>query len=93
MSAVDDIRKLLQDFLAPELRAISVCLDAIEARMNDRFAHMDQRFTAIDQRFTQLELQRQQDKQDILRAINALADYKTLSERVTRLESKEVQPH
>ena len=61
--------------------------------MSDQFAHVDPRFTAMDQRLTQLELQLQQGKQDIFRAINALADYKTPSERVTRIESKEAQTH
>jgi hypothetical protein len=36
VSAVDDVRKLLQDFLAPELRAISVRLDAVEARLSQQ---------------------------------------------------------
>jgi tetrahydromethanopterin S-methyltransferase subunit G len=93
MSAVDDVPNLLQDFLAPELRAIAVRLDALETRMNDRFAQLDQRFTTIEQRFTQQDIQRQQDKQDILRAIGTLADYHSLSERLARLESKEAQAH
>jgi tetrahydromethanopterin S-methyltransferase subunit G len=75
MSAVDDLQKLLQDFLAPELRAISVRLDAVEARM----AHP--------------EIQRQHDKEDILRAIQTLADYRSLSERLARVESQISQPH
>ncbi|HVW79146.1 MAG TPA: hypothetical protein VHB45_16145 [Alloacidobacterium sp.] len=86
MSVVEDTRKLLQDFLAPELRAIAVRLDALEARMNDRFL-------LVEQRLTQQDIQRQQDKQDILRAIGSLADYHSLSERLARLESKEAQTH
>lgn len=70
MSAVDDIRKLLQDFLAPELRAISVRLDAVEARL------------------TQQDIQRQHDKEEILRAIHSLSDYSALAERLARVESK-----
>ncbi|MGD0445616.1 MAG: hypothetical protein ABSA39_16905 [Edaphobacter sp.] len=34
MSAIDDTRKLLQDFLAPELRAITVRLDTLEKRID-----------------------------------------------------------
>ena len=86
MSVVEDTRKLLQDFLAPELRAIAVRLDALETRMNDRFL-------LVEQRLTQQDIQRQQDKQDILRAIGSLADYHSLSERLSRLESKEAQTH
>ena len=35
MSAIDDARKVMQDFLAPELRAISTRLDALEKRFED----------------------------------------------------------
>lgn len=50
MSTVDDIRKLFQDLIAPELRSISVRLDGFEKRMDERFATVDQRFNAVDQR-------------------------------------------
>lgn len=35
MSVIEDSRKVLQDFLAPELRAISVRLEALEKRFDD----------------------------------------------------------
>ncbi len=35
MSAIQDTRKVLQDFLDPELRAISVRLHALEKRFDD----------------------------------------------------------
>jgi hypothetical protein len=40
-SAVEDVRKAIQDFLAPELRTISARLDAIEKIMDVRFDAMD----------------------------------------------------
>ena len=33
MSVIEDTRKLLQDFLAPELRELSARVDALEERM------------------------------------------------------------
>ena len=33
MSVIEDTRKLIQDFLAPELRSISARLDALEQRV------------------------------------------------------------
>ena len=44
MSVVEDSRKLLQDFVAPELRAIDARLTALEKR----FDLVDARFTAAD---------------------------------------------
>jgi hypothetical protein len=37
MSAIDDTRKLLQDFLAPELRELSGRVEALEKQMDARF--------------------------------------------------------
>jgi hypothetical protein len=52
MGTIEDLRKVLQDFLAPELRAIAVKLDSLEKRVDDRFASAEKR---TDDRFTSLE--------------------------------------
>ena len=46
MSVIDDSRKVLQDFLAPELRAIAVRLDALEKR----FDSLDKKVDDVDRR-------------------------------------------
>ena len=58
MSVVEDSRKLMQDFLAPELRAIAARLDALEKRFDEsekrheKFADkIDKRFDSVDKRF------------------------------------------
>ena len=55
MSTVDDVRKLFQDLIAPELRSISVRLDGFEKRVDERFVALekrfDERFAAVDRRF------------------------------------------
>ena len=50
MSILDDTRKVLQDVIAPDLKAINVRLDAVERVMNPRFEQMDKRFEQIDKR-------------------------------------------
>jgi hypothetical protein len=68
MSAIEDMRQLLQDFIAPELRAISTRLDAIDQRfeamttiMNTRFDSLSKEISnvkdmlEIDRRLTRLE--------------------------------------
>jgi hypothetical protein len=62
VSAVDDVRKLLQDFLAPELRAISVRLDAVEARLTQQDVQRQHDKEALESRLTQQDTQRQRDK-------------------------------
>jgi len=62
MSWVEDGRKLVQDFLTPELRAIAVRLDSLEriveaneSRADKRFqrleAHIDKRFQSSEAQF------------------------------------------
>ncbi len=55
MSMIDDARVLLQDVVAPDLKAISARLDALEHTVTQRFdtseKSNDRRFEAIVQRF------------------------------------------
>ena len=43
MSSVEDVRKALQDTLAPDLKALTVKVEELEKRMNLRFDAMDDR--------------------------------------------------
>lgn len=51
MSMIEDTREEMQDFLAPELRAISARLDAMEKRFDTRFEGVDKRLDGVDKRF------------------------------------------
>ncbi len=55
MSLIDDTRKVLQDVVAPDLKAINVRLDAVERVMNLRFEQVDERFEQIGKRFEQMD--------------------------------------
>ena len=55
MSVIDDTRKVLQDVIAPDLKAINVRLDAVERVMNLRFEQVDKQFEQVDKRFEQIE--------------------------------------
>lgn len=71
----NDTRKLIQDFLAPELREISARLDALEK-------HTDLRFDSVERLAAERHSQ-------VMRAIAQLADIYELKERVARIESRE----
>jgi hypothetical protein len=75
MGAIDDTRKVLQDFLAPEMREIKARLEALEKRM--------------DERFDSVEKQAQQRHDALLMSLNSLANDNEVRERPARLESKE----
>ena len=58
MSVVEDARKVMQDLIAPELRALSARLDAVEKRLDaidKRFDGVDKRFDGVDKRFDSVD--------------------------------------
>ncbi len=74
LSAVEDVRKAIQDFLAPELRTITARLDAIEKIMQVRFESMDVKFASVDVKLASLSKQIQgiDEKLDIERRLTKL---------------------
>lgn len=51
MAVVEDVRKVLQDFLAPELRSIDARLDGLEKRVERMDSEMKDNHRQIMQRF------------------------------------------
>jgi tetrahydromethanopterin S-methyltransferase subunit G len=89
MGAIEDTRKVLQDFLAPEMREIKARLDALEKRfdvVDRKFDGIDRKFDGIDRRFDDMEL-RAEKRHDAV--MQALTDYTDVRIRLARLESKE----
>jgi tetrahydromethanopterin S-methyltransferase subunit G len=96
MGAIEDTRKVLQDFLAPEMREIKARLDALEKRfdvvdrkfdgIDRKFDGIDRKFDGIDRRFDDMEL-RAEKRHDAV--MQALTDYTDVRIRLARLESKE----
>jgi hypothetical protein len=70
MSVIDDLRKVLQDFIAPELRTINARLDNINDRFKSLEEKMDLRFDAVmkelatDKRIERLERLAQKSEQE-----------------------------
>ena len=82
MSVVEDVRTVVQDFLAPELRELKARVEALEKRMDDRFEH-------VERSFGLMERSAQARHEQVMLAIQQMTDYTTLAQRVARLESKE----
>ncbi len=76
MSVVEDSRKVLQDFLAPELRAISVRLDALEKRVE-----------GVDKKFDEVERRAEKRHDEVMSAIARIGELSLIRERLARLES------
>lgn len=78
MSVVEDVRQVLQDFLAPELRAVAARFDAIDSRLTAIEKVMDARFAAQDSKFESLHKEIQQ-----------LGGSLDLERRLSRIEAKQ----
>jgi predicted nucleic acid-binding Zn-ribbon protein len=78
MGAIEDTRKVLQDFLAPEMREVRARLDALERR-----------FDGTDRKIDDVDRRAEKRHDEVMRA---LTDYTDVRERLARLESKEA-PH
>jgi len=75
VSVIEDTRKLIQDFLAPELHEIATKLDSLERRMDQRIESSDRH--AAD-RYS-----------SIMQAIAQLSDVTDLKVRLARIEARE----
>jgi len=106
MGAVDETRKLVQDFLAPELREIKVRIEALEETTKSRFEAVSARINALEQttkahfdaaeqttkaRFDSAEQTTRSQHSEVMAALNHLTQYAALSERLTRLEAQKEQ--
>lgn len=78
MSAVEDVRKAIQDFLAPELRTISARLDAIGQIVDVRFDAMDVKFASVEVKLESLSKQ-----------IQAVDNKLDIDRRLTKLEARQ----
>lgn len=84
MSIVEDVRQVFQDFLAPELRAISARLDALEktvsARMESLERTMEARFAAQGTKIEAID-----------RKIDSLKESLDLDRRLSKLEAEKLK--
>ncbi|HEV2323723.1 MAG TPA: hypothetical protein VGS10_07215 [Terracidiphilus sp.] len=86
MSEIEDVHQALQDFLAPELRAITARIDALEKVMIARFDLVDQNFASVDVRFDSVDVK----FESIHKEIQALGKSLDIERRLAALEAKQV---
>jgi chromosome segregation ATPase len=98
MGAVEDTRKVLRDFLAPELREIKVRLDVLEKRadgverkidkLDEKVNKLDERIGGLEATFDLLDRRSEQRHEMVMMALNRLVDYTEVRERLARLEGQ-----
>jgi F0F1-type ATP synthase membrane subunit b/b' len=97
MSVVEEVRGVMQDFLAPELRALKERVGALERKVDDNERRAEERFQEtqrhVDQRFQEAQCQVDQRFEDAERRAETrhgeLVNWLNLAAPVSKLEQKE----
>ena len=107
MGAIDDIRKLLQDLVTPDLKALSVRVEALEKRVDSGFADLKQTISDVRQTIADVDSRAERrhtsgfsDLKQTIADVDARAERRHtallvalhLEERVKRLEER-AAPH
>lgn len=91
MSVIEDTRKVLQDFVAPELRAIDSRLTSLEKRFDVMQKHTERRFdeagTRTDQQFSSIEQKMDLRFEQVLAEIRSLKTVHDLELRMAKIEA------
>jgi len=96
MSVVEDVRRVLQDFLAPELRAITARLDAIDSRLGAQDKVLaaqektsDARQSEMLSRVTAQDKTAEARHNEILARIEGLKNSFEIDKRIEKLENRQ----
>ena len=74
MGAIEDTRKIMPDFLAPELRSISARLDTLEKRID-----------GVNHKIDDVDRRAEKRYDSVMMALGRLMDYNEIRERLARL--------
>ena len=95
MGAVEDTRKILQDFLAPELREIKVRLEVLEKHVDGidhKIDRLEEKIDNLDEKVDFFDRRSEQRHEAVMMALGRLVDYAEVRERLARLEGQQ-RPH
>jgi tetrahydromethanopterin S-methyltransferase subunit G len=88
MGLIEEGRQLIQDFVAPEIRALEVRIDTVEKKIESLEAKMEKRFDAVERRFDGLDAKMERNQTQIMDTLHRMENYHQLAERVAKIESK-----
>jgi conjugal transfer/entry exclusion protein len=92
MGLIEEGRQLVQDFVAPEIRALEVRIDAIEKKVDELEAKMEKRFDAVDSRFDRvqaaIDARLDRNHNQVMDTLHRMEMQNQILERIARIESK-----
>lgn len=96
MGVVEDVRQVIQDFLAPEMRALTARIEALEVKMDSRFeaseAKSQSRFEALNARMAAIEERAALRHEILLAQLESVKGQLSLDYRVKKLEQAQEDP-
>ncbi len=102
MSVVEDVRQVLQDFVAPELRELRAEIRSIDQKLGLLTKSLDSKFELVakglndkidgaakglNERIDQLAVLMERNHRDVTMNIQSLQNYSHLAQRVANLEN------
>jgi len=75
MGFIEEGRQLVQDFVAPEIRALQVRIEAVEKKLDGLESQMDKRFDAIDRRIDSMDLRMERNQSQIMDSLHRVENY------------------
>jgi hypothetical protein len=88
MGANDDVRNVMQDFLAPELRELKTRIDAVERQVEELKGSMQGQFHDVHKQFEQAEHRAEKRHEDMMFLIRQGQEVRSLAERLAAVEEK-----
>jgi len=95
MSVIEDVRKAMQDFLAPQLQSTNVRLDGIEKRLDrieGQIARMEEKFDALRSQIADdVRLRVDTLRVDLTRGVDQIVTAFQVNQRLEQLEHRQKQ--
>lgn len=84
MSNIEDIRKILQDLIAPSLSSLATKLDDFRAETNRRFEDVNRRFEDVNRRFEDADKMAALRHETLMRELQLNRRMDELEERLSK---------
>ena len=88
MGAIDDVRNVMQDFLAPELRELRVRIDSVERHVEELQGSTQELQGSMQEQFQQAERRAEKRHEDMMFLIRQGQEVRSLAERLAAVEEK-----
>ena len=88
MGAIEDVRNVVQDLVAPDLKAIRAELTAVQSRLE----RIEGRLDRVEVRFDEVLAQSRRQHEETINAVRSVIDFAEVKQRLSALEKRLPEP-